>query len=129
MADLTDIQATDVVRIVGATSTGLEQTPVNSSLAGDLYTRDMLAGSGVQGAIALSTSAVEAKVGGSRVSSRKCLSIQPTNGVIYWGYLNTVTTTTGSPIFKNQSKTFAIGDAPIYIIAAGSVDVRVTEGS
>lgn len=129
MADLSDIQATDAVRIVGATSTGLEQTPVNSSLAGDMFVKDVINVSGVEGAISLSTTAVEVRVGGSRLTGRKSVTIRPTTGDIYWGFTSGVTTTTGTPIYNKEFFSYGIDDAhTIYIIATGAVNVRITEG-
>lgn len=93
---------------------------------------DIVNTAGVQGSLSVGTSAVEAKVGASRLINRKLLTIHndgPTT--IYWGYTNTVTTTSGTPIFKNQLATWDIGDGlGIWLIAgtAGNT-VRVTEAS
>lgn len=93
---------------------------------------DIINTSGVQGFLTVSTSAVEAIVSVSRLTNRKLLTIHndgPTT--IYWGYTNTVTTATGTPIFKNQLATWDIGDGlGVWLIAgtAGNT-VRVTEAS
>lgn len=129
MADLSDLTAATTVKVVGANTSGIEQTPVNSSAQGDLFVKDVMNVIGVQGVIALSTTATEVRVGVSKLTGRKCVTILPTNGTIYFGYTAAVTTTNGTPIYKGQLVTFGINDtSTIFIIAAGSVDVRITEG-
>jgi len=132
MADLTDIEAASVTKIVGSTSSGVEQTPIKSSLNGDLGTSDVLDGAGVEGAITVGTSAVAARVGGSNLASRKALSVyNNSNSVLYWGYTNAVTTSTGTPIQKGQQVDWDIGpNATVYLIAGGAGNnVRVTESA
>lgn len=79
----------------------------------------------------VTTTAAEALGAGTILVNRKFISLTPVNGTIYWGTSNAVTTSSGSPIFKNQNMTFAFTDQiHIYIIAAsGTVDCRVVEGS
>lgn len=124
MADLTDAQ--------GALPTRLEDGSGNliSSTNNQLQTRDVLNTSGQNRAQSVTISAAEALGAGTILVNRKFLSITPTNGTIYWGFTNAVTTTTGTPIFKNQSYTIAATDnVHVYVIAAGTVDCRVAEGS
>lgn len=130
MADLTEIQSSESVKIVGATSTGLEATPVNSSLTGELFTRDIINTSGVNAAASITTTAVEVKVGASRLVNRKAVTVIPTNGTIYWGFTSGVTVANGMPVLKNQRVTIAISDnVAVFAISAGTVDVRVVEVS
>lgn len=79
----------------------------------------------------VTTTAAEALGGASRLSPRVFISVMPTNGTVYWGMTSGVTSTNGTPIFKNQFVVFEFTDgAPLYLVAAtGSVDVRVTEGA
>jgi len=89
-------------------------------------------GVGVQTNLNVGTSAVEARVGGARLEGRKSLTVfNNGNGTIYWGYTNAVTTSTGTPIFKNQQVEFSVGDGQaIYLIAGGATnDTRITEGA
>jgi hypothetical protein len=77
----------------------------------------------------VTTSAAEALGGASRYPNRKYVSICPTNGIVYWGYSNSVTVSSGTPILKNQMYPISVSDqVPIYIISAGTVDCRITEG-
>jgi len=86
--------------------------------------------SGVSGAITVGTSAVEAKVGASRLANRKMLTIQPTNGPVWIGVGTSITSSTGTQIFTNQVLTLSVGDVPVYIVsAAAGRDVRITEGA
>lgn len=134
MADLSDIQAAEAVKIIGSGSTGTEGTPVSSSANGDLRVSDTLVGSGTEGAITVGTSAVEARVGGAALSNRKLLTVyNNSNSTIYWGYTNAVTTSSGTPIEKSQLASWDISDASgatVYLIAGSAGNnVRVTEGA
>lgn len=95
-----------------------------------LSTADILNTSAQYRAQSVNTSAAEALGGATILSNRKMLSITPTNGTVYWGFNNSVTTSTGTPIFKNQTVTFAVGsNVHVYVIAASTVDCRIAEGS
>lgn len=87
-----------------------------------------LDGPGVSGSMSVST-VVEAKVGASRLEDRKVLTLQPTDGDIYFGYSASETTSSGTKIFMGQVYPLEATDSlPVYIIAAsGTVNVRVTE--
>lgn len=151
MADLTSIQATEAVRVVGSDATGSETNPVNSTSGGAIYTNlrnnagteigtvsnpvltsQLLDGSGVQGALSVGTSAVAARVGGSNLTNRKSLSVW-NNGVvtIYWGFTNAVTTSSGTPLMRNQQLIIDAGpNTTIYLITTiSSQDVRITEAA
>lgn len=130
MADLTDVQAAQTVKVVGADSAGVETNTVNASPNGDHYVRDMINTSSVSGAQSVTTSAAEAKVGASALTNRKFLSITPTGGTIYMGSSAAVTTATGTPIFKNQTVFLNFSAAvPVYLIAGSTTDTRIVEGS
>jgi hypothetical protein len=130
MADLTELQSSDSVKIVGADSTGNESNFVNASPLGELKTIDAITGAGTEGALTVGTTAVEAKVGSSALTNRKLLTVFNNAGAtIYWGRTSGVTTSTGTPIYEKQFFTFDFAaDAPVYLIAgtAGN-NVRITE--
>jgi hypothetical protein len=132
MADLTELQSSQSVKIAGADSTGAETNFVNATANGDLKTADLITGAGVQGALSVGTSAVEAKVGGSALANRKLLTIfNNSNSTIYFGRTSGVTTSNGTAIFKQQMITMQFDStAAIYLIAgtAGN-DVRITESA
>lgn len=87
-------------------------------------------GTGVEGSLTATTSAVEVKVGGSRLTSRKLVTLHNnSSNTIYWGWTSGVTTSTGTPIYKNQMIQWSVGDSQtIYVIAASvGNNTRVTE--
>jgi hypothetical protein len=106
----------------------------NSTYGADvaLSTDVINSNTGVQGVVTVGTSAVEAKVGGSKLTSRKYMTVyNKSSHTVYWGYTSGVTTTTGTAIFKDQVIGFSVGDTQtIYLISgfAGD-DVVVTEGA
>lgn len=93
-----------------------------------------LGDNGVYGSLALTTAniAYEAKVGVSKLSNRKFLTITALDN-IYWGYDNAVTTSTGTPLYKNQQILFSInpyGTFQVWLVAsANSKTARITESS
>jgi hypothetical protein len=91
---------------------------------------DALNSTGVQGAITVTSSSIEAKVGVSRLAGRKLLTVfNDGTATIWWGYTSGVTTSSGTPIFKGQQFNWNITDGlGIWLIAvSGSHNVRVTE--
>ena len=106
------------------------QYPLSLTINSDLRVADIVNTAGQYRAQSVTTSATEALGGATILANRKMLSITPTNGIVYWGFNNSVTTTTGSPIFKNQQMTFAVGaNVHIYVVASGTTDCRMSEGS
>lgn len=130
MADLSEIQSTESVKIIGASTTGLETTPVNSSATGELLTRDIFSGSGLEGALTVGTSAVEVKVGESKLVNRKFVTLY-NNSIfpVYWGFTSGVTTLTGTPIQRDSLMSWAASDVTtIYVIATtADHNTRITE--
>lgn len=130
MSDLTDLQSATNQKISGADASGVETYFVGATPSGNIKAADVLDVSYTSAAMSVSTSAVEAKVGGSRLANRKMLSITPTNGTVYRGSSNAVTTSTGTPIFKNQSVTISFTDnVAVWLIAGSAIDVRIEEAS
>lgn len=85
--------------------------------------------SAVYGNIVVGTTAVELKVGGSPLSNRKVVTMQPQDNKIYWGYDSSVTTSTGTQVFKDQFMPLPVGpDISVYLIADGAgKSVRIGE--
>lgn len=101
-----------------------------ASINSQLQTRDVINVSSQYRAQSVTTSAAEAIGAASRLTNRKFISITPTNGTIYWGTNSSVTTTTGSPLFPNNTLFLSFTDnVPVYVIAGATVDVRILEGS
>jgi hypothetical protein len=93
---------------------------------------DVFNNAGLQAALSVGATAIEAKCGVSVLPDRKVLTVfNNSNTIVYWGYTNAVTIATGTPIFKSQLYTWTAGvNMHIYLIAgsAGN-DCRVTEVS
>lgn len=98
-----------------------------------LETTDTINTSFVAGIIAVSTTPVQVKVGGSVLANRKYARVQPLNGVVYQGASNSITSTAGSGnIMRNQIEVKAFTDnvANWFLVAAtGTVNVYIEEGS
>lgn len=96
-----------------------------------LQVRDVINTAGQNRAQSVSTTAAEALGAATILANRKFISITPTNGTVYWGFTNGVTTASGTPIFKNTPAVFSFTDnVHIYLIcASGTVDCRIAEGS
>lgn len=92
---------------------------------------DLLGSTGLQAELIVGTSAVEVKVGVSRLAIRKSVTIQPKDNGIFWGYTNAVTTTTGTALFDKQLVTFAASEnTQIWLIASGpNKKVSITEST
>jgi len=84
---------------------------------------------GAYGELTVGATAVEAKVGGSALAGRTYISVMPKDNSIYYGFDASVTTTTGTRIFKNQLLILPLDAAlPLYLIAdAAGKKVSVTE--
>lgn len=128
MADLTELQASLVTRVIGSGVDGTEQTAVASTPNQDLKVTDTLNIGGVQNNIIVSTTATEAKAGATRLIDRKILIIQPTDGDVWVGMTNAVTIATGIQVFKDQAVRWMIHNIPIYLIGnKASTNVRILE--
>lgn len=107
-------------------------TVVGVSTNAEMRSSDTVNHGGVNGAITVGVSAVEAKVGASKLTNRKLLTIfHNGSNNLYWGYSNAVTTANGTQIFKNTMLVLPVGDGTsIWLISniAGQ-DVRITEGA
>lgn len=98
----------------------------------DLSVSDGLRNGGVHGALTLTTGGTtyEAKVGGSRLANRKSMTITADDDM-FWGYSNTVTTATGTPLKKNQQIVFSIDPDSTFqvwlVASSNNKTARITE--
>lgn len=129
---------------MGTTAEELQYSEPPTRICGqdELYAVDVVAGAdgkkrmgvdeqpltvAVDGVLAVGTSAVEAKVGSSRLSGRRSVSFTPTNGNIWYGFSPSLTTANGRRVFTNQVVDLPFGDSPVYLIAQASVSVQIWE--
>ena len=132
MADLTHKESAQNVKVVGSNTSGVETNYVKVSDNQDVHTSDVIATSGVYSNLSVSTTAVEVKVGGAALANRKVVTILPEDGgPVYFGFSNAVTASTGTPVYKRQLLTMRVtDDVSVWLIAAaGTIDVRITEGA
>lgn len=99
MADLTGIESSQSVKIVGQDSIGAETTPVKASANQDLGVSDVLDNGGLDAIIPLTTTPVEGVVGLSAKADRKYFIMEGLSTNIKWGFSNT---TQSFDIFKSQ---------------------------
>lgn len=106
---------------------GTNELKVNAD--GSINIDFLLHPGGVQNNIVVGTSAVELKAGATRLANRKFVTAMPVDAMAYWGYADTVTASTGTPLFKNQMITFKLDpNVAVWLVsAAENVNVRVTE--
>jgi hypothetical protein len=134
MAVLGFKETSQLTSIVGTDSNGIETNYVNATVNGDLGVVDGISGGGVFGNISLTTAntAYEVKVGASRLTNRKLITVVCIDADVYWGYSSSVTTTNGFPLFKNQIATWEIdptdSSTQVWVVCSqASKNLRVTE--
>lgn len=91
-----------------------------------------LDGPSENGAVTVTGTASELKVGASRLSERVVVTMQPLDGAIYFGFSNSVTSSTGTKVFKGQYFSLEAGESEqVWLVAdpGESVDVRISERS
>lgn len=115
---------------LGQTTMSASMSVAIASDQSALTTKDVINVSGQYQAITVTTTASEAKGAGTHLTGRKSIWITPTTGIVYWGTSNAVTTSSGTPIYNQQTQQFSFTEnVTIYLISTGSVNVRVVEAS
>lgn len=125
MADLTELQSAQPVKVVGSNASGGETNPVDASANREQFVVDRLNGGGVSATIAVTTTPVEAKVGASALVERKSLAIQPLDGKLFWGYSNV---SQPFELARLQPASWNAGPATAIWIAAQSGTVQTAVG-
>lgn len=93
---------------------------------------DIINISGLNGALVVGTSAVEVRVGLTKLIGRKSVTLyNNSNRIIYWGYSSAVTTATGTPIQVGQYFEWIVGDiVEIWVITdQTNKNTRITESA
>ena len=130
MPDLPGRKRSEPARLVGADPTTNDETnPVGATANNDLMVVDTANTSAVYGNVSFGTTAVEAKVGASPLVVRKCVHLQAKDKGVLWGYDASVTTTTGTELFKDLIIFIPAGpNVSIYLVGdAAGKNVRVGE--
>jgi len=125
MADLNDIQAAQQVKLIGQDASGVESTPVKSTTLGDLSVSDVPNQTGLSATVALTTTAIEGKVGGSTMVNRKYIEMQALSSNVKWGY----DTTCPFSLFKDQFFSLPAGEnCKVYFkMSTGTGSVAIGE--
>lgn len=90
-------------------------------MSGGPHLYDVLNSEGLYSTITVGTTPIELKVGSTALSKRQAITIQPDDNEIYWGYSNSVSTSNGTRIFKNQFIMLPIGeDIKVWLVANSS---------
>lgn len=111
MADLTDIQAAQSIKIIGSDTSGVESTPAAVKTNQEVKTSDACDTAGSDILLTLdSTTPVEGKVGGSRLTNRKYVIMEALVNNVKWGF----DTNCRFNLFKSQLIIMPIGNLPIY---------------
>lgn len=125
MADLNNIEAAGSTIIVGSDATGLETNPVRATTLGEIQAVDVPNQTGLSGLVALTTVAVEGKVGVSTMTNRKYIEMQAISSNVKWGY----DTTCPFDLFKNQFFSLPAGEnCKVYFkVSTGTGSVAIGE--
>jgi len=125
MGDLNNIEAAGSTIIVGSDATGLETNPVKATTLGEMQTVDVPNQTGLSGIVALTTTAVEGKVGVSTMTNRKYIEMQAISSNVKWGY----DTTCPFDLFKNQFFSLPAGEnCKVYFkMSTGTGSVAIGE--
>lgn len=120
------------LRNVSGTEVGTAAAPIRNDPTGTTTqpVNQGITTGGLYGAVTIGTTAVELKVGASRLTARRLVTAVSVDGDCYWGYSNAVVSTTGTPLYKNQVLTVSTKDEnpPLWAICTtAGRSVRVTE--
>lgn len=128
MADIDDTNAAQSIKVIGASSDGTEQTPVQSNPEGEILASDITQTAGLDTVITIAASAVvELKVGGSVKSNRKYVQIEALGNGIKWGF------SAGTRSFNARKSQFFIlpfgANTSIFLenTTGGDIDVAIAE--
>lgn len=124
MADLTDLEAAQTVKITGATNSG--ETSFVNSFNSQLQSADLINTTSTQTTLSVSTTAQECKVGGSTLANRKLLLIQVQGSGFVYGF------SSGSqPFDLPNGSTLSLALGPNISVwvrkASGTANVAVAE--
>jgi hypothetical protein len=123
-----EIKYSNTTKIAGAAEDYAADVVLDIDNKGRLAVDTKQLTTSVFGAITVSTSAVEAKVGASKLTGRRLIIVTPTTGKLFFGTSNAVTTANGTPLANNQTL-YAELPSVWLIAASGSVNVRIVESA
>jgi len=108
MADIQDIDAAQTIKVVGSDPTGVEETPVSSTIHGEIKIADTHNNGGLDKVLTITAgSPLELKVGASRLAARKYVVFEALDTGVKWGFSNS---TQSFDVFKRQLLMVPIGE-------------------
>jgi len=107
MTDLTELQASETVKVAGTDANGKETNYIGASKNNEVFIRDTHDNGGLDKVITLTTTPVEGKVGVVRKLERKYVIIEALSKNIVWGFSNT---SQSFDLFKSQLIMVPIGE-------------------
>ena len=131
MADITEKQASQSIKLVGSDLTGTETNYLDVTSEGEIKVASFPNVSYLTGLKTASTTELLVSVGGANLVSRKTLTIYNKGAQdVYFGPTG-VTDTTGIPIIKDEAVTMDVGDnVHVYIVTkTGTTSVVIQEYS
>jgi hypothetical protein len=126
MADLDFLERSSPVQIVG----GNEEFPADVTGQKELKIVDALRQEGTQAALSVGTTPVEVKAGSLPLQNRKMVTVfNNSTQRVFWGFTDSVTAMTGTPIGRNEIAFFRIeGTLSLWLVVeSGTSNVRITE--
>lgn len=126
MGDISEINASQAVKIIGSGPDGSESNPVEASSNNELYNADCVNHAAIDIVLSLTTTPQEVKVGASRQVNRKYLWMQALDANVKWGF----DTNCRFDLFKNQMIIHPVGNVPVYMkVSTGTGSAAVGEGA
>ena len=107
MGDISGVEATEAVRLVGSTAEGIEESPIGSSTDREVFIRDTHNNGGLDIVIPLTIAPIEGKVELTRRINRKYVIMEALDTNIVWGFTST---TQSFDLFKSQLIMVPIGE-------------------
>lgn len=130
--DAVDLDIRDLSHSQDSTKIGDGTYIMKVSANLDAGVSDISNAGGVQAGISVTTTATEARAGGSALANRKNLTIYNNSSAdMFWGYTSGVTVSTGTPLVKQSLISLNVGpNTLVYlIVASGSHNARITESA
>lgn len=105
-----------------------EPIPVTGTIT---VSSDLVNIEGKRSLISVGATPVAIRVGGTNLANRKIVMAMPMNGKCRWGFENSISSTVGFKLFKDQLLVQNVGPVvDVFIVSeSGTVQVEISEGA